>query len=75
MNLFETYFRELENGDIEQCYRYRGEELAKKSDVYEWYIKARAYTDTFSTRSKIALGISIFSMAVSVTTTVLCIFT
>lgn len=63
--LFKKFYEETEDGEIVEKFAYKGEELAKKTDVYEYYIKAKAYTDSFDARSKVALGISIASFAMS----------
>ena len=72
-SLLETYFEERENGEIVKCWRFRGEDLATKSDVYGWYLKGRAYTDSFDTRSKVAIGIAIASMITSFVVCIICL--
>ncbi len=73
--MFEKYYEETENGEIVEKFAYEGKELAKKTDVYEYYIKAKAYTDSFDTRSKVALGISIASFAMSLVSVLLQLLT
>ncbi|MCM1057923.1 MAG: hypothetical protein NC517_09985 [Firmicutes bacterium] len=70
--MFETEYREREDGTIESRYKFRGEELATKSDVYEWYLRGNAYTDTCDTRSKVAIGFSIVSMIISLIFSFIC---
>lgn len=65
MQLFETEYRETKNGYVEKIFTYKGEELATKSDVYEWYLKGNAYTDSYDIRSRVAIGISIASIILS----------
>ncbi len=73
MELFEKQYKETEEGNIEERYIYKGEELATKSDVYKWYLKGNLYTDTCDTRSKVAIGFSIASMIISLATCAVCI--
>ena len=73
MKLFETIYEETEDGNVKETYKYKGEELAKKSDVYEWYLKGNLYTDTCDIRSKVAIGISIASIILSIIVGIICI--
>lgn len=70
--LFETEYREKEDGTIEKRYKFKGEDLATKSDVYEWYLKGNAYTDTCDMRSKVAIGLSIVSVMISIIFSIIC---
>lgn len=65
MALFEKNYEEREDGRIVQVYSYRGEELATKSDVYEWHMKSRTYTDACRRLCKAAIGISMASVIIS----------
>lgn len=74
-NLFETTYEEREDGKIAKVYLYKGEELATKADVYEWYIKGNLYTDTCDIRSKVAIGFSIASIIISFIVCIICVVT
>ncbi len=66
MKLFKTVYKAGKDGKIEKKYIFNGEELATKSDVYEWHLKGRSYTDACYIRSKLAIILSIISMAISI---------
>ncbi len=74
MALFEKRYEETEDGNIKEVYLYKGEELATKSDVFEWYKKGNLYTDTCDIRSKVAIGISIASIIISFIACAMCVF-
>lgn len=73
MALFEKHYEEREDGSIVQCYTYRGDELATKSDVYEWHTRSMAYTDSCDTKCKVAIGISIASIIASFVACIMCV--
>ena len=71
--LLETYYEEREGGEIVKCYRFKGEELATKSDVYGWHRRGMAYTDSCDTKCKVAIGVSIASIIISLAACIMCL--
>ncbi len=71
---FKKEFEETSNGEIVEKWIYDGKELATEEFAFRLHMAAKAYTDSFDMKSKIALGCSLAGAGISILSIVLCMF-
>lgn len=71
---FQKEFEETADGEIVEKWIYDGKELATEEFALSLHMAARAYTDSFDIKSKIALGFSIVGAGISIFSIVLRMF-